>query len=103
MLKWKIRSEQESSMSLLKFYTYLAMLPKEQKMKGQDKRKMYPKYLGLLADRSNCLLNDLEPFDGNKVVYICVEYSQALDNLLSGFSSLSVILNSVGILTIGKQ
>lgn len=36
-------------MSLLKSYTYLALLPKEQKMKGHDKRKMYPKYLGLLA------------------------------------------------------
>lgn len=49
VLQWKMRSEQESSMFLLKSNTYLALLPKEQKMKGHAKRKMYPKYLGLLA------------------------------------------------------
>lgn len=49
VLKWKIRSEQERGMSLLKSYTSLALLPKEQKMKGHDKNKMHPKYLGSLA------------------------------------------------------
>lgn len=49
VLKWKMGGEQESSMSLLKSYSYLALLPKEQKMKGHDKSEMYPKYLGLLA------------------------------------------------------
>lgn len=48
-------------------------------MGRHDKRKIYPKALGLLAwysvtAKSNCLLNDLEPFV-NKIVYIGVEYS----------------------------
>lgn len=96
--------ENKKAISLLKSNTYLALLPKEQKMKGHDKRKMYPKYLGLLAwysiaDRSNCLLNDLEPFDDKKVVLnICRFWG----SLLSGSSALYLIPNSIEILIIRK-
>lgn len=83
--------------SLLKLYNYLALLPKEQKMGRHDKGKIYPEALDLLAwykiiDISNCLLNYLEPFV-NMIMYVGVEYSQAMDSLLSEFSSLSFILN----------
>lgn len=83
--------------SLLKWYNYLALLPKEQKMGTHDKRKIYPKALNLLAwytitDISNCLLNDLQSFM-SKIMYVGVEYSQAMDGLQSEFSSLSLILN----------
>lgn len=42
-------------------------------------------------------------FNPLMVTKLCNEYSQALDSLLSGFSSLSLILNSTGIFTTGKQ
>lgn len=66
-------------------------------MGRHDKRKMYPKALNLLAwysitDITNCLLNDLQSFI-NKIMYVGVEYSQAMYGLQSEFSSLSLILN----------